>query len=1510
MHAARFQFKSPPSASDFPVAWAVLLKDYAASPHISFVYKCSSDSAEWPGAFRPIELVLAGDGTLSRLREEIEGCLPHDSRMMSCSSSFPTLLCVEHQDSETIIHQSPTDRIEVVGDHMCKELDMDLKVKCRVLWHHHSALITLFSESMSKTQLLRMLDQFEAVLCQVSQLAGKEASLIEIQTTSKADVHDIWEWNQHKPVYESGTALDLFSYHTKLHPYAPAVNAWDGELTYQGLDEASTTLSLRLIEKGVQAGNIVPLCFEKSLWTPVAIFAVIKTGAAFVLLDGELPCERLRMIGTLIAREMILVLASTGQYHRASNLGAEVLLVDSSSTSAEKTQFQADCRPLIGPADLIYIVFTSGSSGIPKAAMIRQSNVYVLLARLRPLSGVNRASRIVALASYAYDVSLENIFLSLLSGACLCIPSSWECQNDVVGIINNYRISHAGMTPSMAKLLEPSNSSTLEVLDLGGEQCCEEALTKWRGYSTRVMNGYGPAECTITSVVNDNVLYSAKASIIGGGLGVCWIMDPTRCQRLTPIGAIGELVLEGPLVGAGYLHDPASTRAKFFEDPAWLLEGLPGLFSGRRGRIYRTGDLVRYTDHGQIEYVGRLDLQVKLRGQRLELGELEVHLQDLMPAGYSWCPVVGQFKSGAELLIVFLVLPEDLTNDTIHVTLELVDHHLRKRLPPVLIPSAYTCIEVIPTSLAGKTDHRKLKEIASNLDVTQLLYPRSRPLRFEKDSSDSFNVTTKSKAGSSILRLAPCTTTSGDGDNKTVDRAHVQTTSVTNASITTTGSTLEILRQIWSETLNIDADSIQPSDTFFSLGGESLTAIKLVGAAASKGLKLDSALIFRYPQLSDMASRCTPASILFAENPESFSLLRNTEVLPELAVACGISVSSIEDAFPCTPMQESLMTASVRSEEMYVGRGVYQLPQNIDLTQLLHAWHRVAISNPILRTRIVDSDAHGFLQIILRKLESSWAIETISLATFLKREEEEKMGFGTSLCRLVIVQEPSSAHMILTMHHALYDGWTLPRMGTEVFKAYRGVRLQDALGFNAFIKYTALLPTKEAEDFWVSQLAEPARTSFYPAISYDNPKPRTDSTTTRTFTTPVNTIRSVTLPSIMRAAWALIAAKLSGTSDTTFGMTVSGRNVPLIGIESLLAPTISTVPVRIQIGDEDTVEEFVTRVQNEALASMHFEHLGLHNIRKISSDTKNGTNFNTLLIMNPPDHAATMASTLATTSAEVELESMLRSLDISHSLLNFNEYALMVLVSPKESTLFIEANYDSRVLDPDRVALLLDQFAHVAGQLGCKANSACMLRTLSLISPCEIDRIWKWNSAFFTGRSDLVHDMIARRVAKARISQAVCAWDGSVTFAELDQVSSRLARALARRGVCRGHVVPICMEKSLWVSIAMLGILKSGAAFVAMDIKHQPEQRLRTIYNEARADWIVTAGPATHLARKLSTKIIMCDQLGSDTEDFSLQVSRQSPASPSDTAFIVFTSGSTGYVIISHLLHLGPMPTL
>jgi len=436
------------------------------------------------------------------------------------------------------------------------------------------------------------------------------------------DLRQIWEWSAVVPAAVHRCVHDMVLERVEAQPTAPAVRAWDGDLSYRQLDHLASGLAARLDALGIACGAFVPVCFEKSMWTAVAIIGILKAGAAFVLLDPTVPELRLKSIASQVKASVVI--SSQANEALSSQLADQIVILG--SHVAQNLHEQPHNEPTIAPdpSSPMYVAFTSGSTGTPKGAVITHANLASALFHQERSLGITEKSRVYDFSSYSFDVSVCNMFATLTVGGCLCVPNELDRQNRLVESIASLEANTIDLTPSVSRLLRPERVPGLQQIIFGGEALRTEHVKPWWG-KVRIVSLYGPCECTPNSTINSHPASPDEAVHMGKGVGLnTWIVDAEDHNLLVPaIGAVGELLLEGPLVGAGYLMDPEKTAAAFVEDPAWLVAGGPSGHPGRRGRLYKTGDLVRYNRDGSISFVGRKDDQVKIRGQRVELGEIE-----------------------------------------------------------------------------------------------------------------------------------------------------------------------------------------------------------------------------------------------------------------------------------------------------------------------------------------------------------------------------------------------------------------------------------------------------------------------------------------------------------------------------------------------------------------------------------------------------------------------------------------------------------------------------------------------------------------------------------------------------------------------------------------------------------------------------------------------------------------------------------------------------------------------
>ncbi|TLD11454.1 hypothetical protein PspLS_11920 [Pyricularia sp. CBS 133598] len=633
---------------------------------------------------------------------------------------------------------------------------------------------------------------FELVLHQLYQPKISNIPLDQINTTSKQDLEQIWAWNAAVPETVQACVHDLFTERARQQPDAPAICAWDGELTYGELDAISTKLAHSLAKLGAGPGTIVPLCFEKSMWTSVAMLAVMKAGAASVAMDTTQPVARLRTIveQALSNSQQRLIISSVANKDLATELvnhiGGDVPVVVPAEVAGQNEESVGDITPLaeVSPQDLLYVVFTSGSTGVPKGVMITHANFTSALRHQQAILCLNDQTRLLDFAPYAFDASWYNNLSPITSGGTSCVPSQDDRMTNLSAAISRLRANYISVPPSAARVFSDEDFKHIKTIVLGGEMLLASDANFLRK-AVNVVNVYGPAECTVISTVQVVNGENPGNPGIGRGFGtVTWVVQLDG-KNLMSIGEIGELWIEGPQVGQGYLGDAEKTAAAFVNNPAWLARGGPGC-PGRHGRLYRTGDLVRYDADGVLHFIGRKDDQVKIRGQRVELGDIEHHLKECLvdyPNVGVVVEIVQPAQSKTKIVVALLALETAANDDKIlSQILDSIDAQLGDRLPAHMIPDAYIPLANFPMTATGKTDRRRLREMGAAMTLQQLaaLNPASSENR---------------------TRTAPST------------KMELQ------------------LQQLWAVVLKISPESIAAEDNFLRIGGDSVAAMRLVGRA-------------------------------------------------------------------------------------------------------------------------------------------------------------------------------------------------------------------------------------------------------------------------------------------------------------------------------------------------------------------------------------------------------------------------------------------------------------------------------------------------------------------------------------------------------------------------------------------------------------------------------------------------------------------------------------------------------
>ena len=1258
------------------------------------------------------------------------------------------------------------------------------------------------------------------------------------------DLDSIWKWNSFVPKPVNFRVQDVIAHRVSMSPSALAIDSWDGRLLYSDLDRLSSILAYQLnTVYGVKHGQPVFIMFEKSLWTSVAVLASIKAGSMFVLLNPHLPLERLKHLTAGVQAHVAL--SSPSRSCLAKQLCSEVVIVDENALFFQNIksleESHASSKETL-PSSLLYALFTSGSTGTPKLISVSHSNLLSALESQAAFLQMDENTRYLDFASYSFDVSIHHMLATFTVGACLCIPSEESRANRLEASMAEMRVNFAHMTPSSTRLIDPRRVPSLKTLVVIGERVSYKLVELWTPHVT-LINAYGPAECSVISTLDVCSIRTSSDVPIGRGFGCAtWVVSGQDSNRLLPVGEVGELLLEGPIVGQGYFGNLEATRKAFIQSPAWLVGGHLST-PGREATLYKTGDLVRYEDDGNLVFVGRKDLQVKIRGQRVELGEIEHHIQSAVPlASVVVVELILNSDDITSQLMAFLkmessesvasvdsnesmLLPRDDEFDRL-------ESDLRKRLfqilPPYMVPSCIVFVSSVPLTPSGKVDRRVLNQEGQTLlDRTSHHGP--------------------------IIRLS---------DQET------------------------ILRDLWSINLNRKSQDIFPQDNYFMLGGDSISALQLISNARHRGFHLAAVDVLGCPVLRDMASKMRKESDSPSTLLEPFDLVENSKrslVIHETAARMGLEPEDIEDMYPCTPMQEGLLSLGERRPGAYVVLEQFAIRRDTDIDRLHAAWINVLQANKVLRTRMIYLESQGMTQIILRK-------ETPIEITYTSAEDNttsQRYDVGASpasghpLVQLEIVTSSSSsvqASMIFTAHHAVCDEWQTRLILDQVEAAYEGALEPCTIEFNTFVGHLMRRDMELEEHYWLEQLTEPT-----PAVFPDTPHRAHSTWTSQTTShqipaTKLKQTSAYTMSTKIRLALAILLGAHTNSTDVVFGLTLTGRNALVEGVEEIVGPTLTTVPFRVKLDRSKTVSQSLEALHRLALEMVPFEQTGLQAISKLSQSAEAACNFQTLVVIQQADR------------------------DMPHGVLRREKPAADHLVPFGNTALFLEctlqpdggvdakAAFDGSVITQFQVERLLWQFDHILAELQMHPEQC--LGDIDTISPRDIEQLVSWQPRELESLELCLHEMFRRRCLVRPESPAVYAWDGDLSYRNLDEASSKLAQFLKSLNLGPEPIIPQLFEKSALAIVCTLAVLKSGGACLTLDSNH-PVQRLSEIVTRTGATCVLVSHHNKDMLKMPGVRMLEVSwswlmDLADPPIDQPWHNDAKSPA------FLVFTSGSTG----------------
>ncbi|HYQ68252.1 non-ribosomal peptide synthetase [Actinophytocola sp.] len=540
--------------------------------------------------------------------------------------------------------------------------------------------VELFDDVTAERLCARLATVLSALVGAPEQPLGR----VGVLPRAELDLLDSWGRPATRPA-SPRTAVELFAEQVRLAPDAVAVSAGT-ELTFRALDERSGRLAHRLGELGIGAESVVGICLDRGPASITAVLAVLRAGGACLPMDPGQPAERLRWLtGDAGAALVLTDRASAGRF---SPVGVPELRVDLPGP---------DRGPVLDrpsrPDDAAFLIYTSGTTGRPKGVVLPHRGLAALPAALGPALGVGRGSRVLHWLSPAFDASVFELLTGLFTGATQVLAPQGLPVTGLADVVAANGVTHMTLVPSVLAVLPAGSLPPGITIVCGGEALPAELAAGWSA-GRRLFNSYGPTEGTICATMSP-ALSGVDAPAIGGPVAgmVVRLLDPWL--RPVPVGAVGEIHLGGQRLARGYHARPGLTAASFVPDPF----GAPG------ERLYRTGDLARWSADGSLYFAGRADGQVKVRGVRIEPGEVEAAL--LRHPGVRAAAVTATGSGAARRLVAWTV-PHERPGPSAG---ELRDH-LAAILPEQLVPAEFGTLDRMPVTSRGKIDRARLPATA------------------------------------------------------------------------------------------------------------------------------------------------------------------------------------------------------------------------------------------------------------------------------------------------------------------------------------------------------------------------------------------------------------------------------------------------------------------------------------------------------------------------------------------------------------------------------------------------------------------------------------------------------------------------------------------------------------------------------------------------------------------------------------------------------------------------------
>ena len=1294
----------------------------------------------------------------------------------------------------------------------------------------------------------QMMGHLRNLLVAVPRYADKPVSLLPLLSETEQD-RIVRDWNATAVEYPQELCVhELFAAQLARTPEAEALVVGEERLSYRELGRRAEELARRLRAAGVGAERRVGVLVGRSVALVVAVLGVLKAGGAYVPLDVSYPEERLRLM--IEDAELSVLVAEEGLAREFVSAAVSVVLLDGvSGECVAREGERAVGEPGAGLAEsavraenLAYVIYTSGSTGRPKGVAISHRSAVAFIHWAHEIFSTADLAGVLASTSLCFDLSVFELFVTLSGGGKIILA---ENALHLATLPAAAEVTLINTVPSaMAELLRMGGvPGSVRTINLAGE-ALPRALVQQIYEQTsvgQVHNLYGPSEDTTYSTYAFISEKENEPVVIGRPIANTQAYICDGQLRPVPIGVTGQLLLAGAGLARGYLGRAALTAERFIPNP----------FATSAGeRLYQTGDQARYLADGRIEFLGRNDHQVKVRGYRVEPGEIEAAL-----AGHErvrCCCVVAQGEGSERRLVAYIVAQEEAGVGRGPVTglrEELVQElrgHLRGRLPEYMVPSHFVGLESLPLTPNGKVDRQALPAVEWR-GAEQGQRPRT-----------------------------------------TVE---------------------EVLTGIWSEVLQVERVGVE--EDFFELGGHSLLATRvMVRVREALGVEVTLASLFEHRTVAALARHLE--SILLAGRqfpplrpaprekhlPLSFAQERlwlldqlepasNTYNIPIFMRLQGsLNVAALERALgEIVRRHEVLRTTFKLAGDQPVQIIAPASQSNLTLVDLSE---EESLTRELVMERFAQDEARRPFDLSLGPLLRTCMLRMSETDHVLLTTMHHAISDGWSL--RVFRSE------LAVLYNSYLNGQPSPLLEQTIQYADFAVWQKEWLQGEVL---------EEHLSYWTRQFSDAPSVLELPT---DRPRPAMQSFrgARRRFTVEESLWRELkglaqsegcTVFMVLMGVSAVLLNRYADQDDIVIGTPIANRSHS--ETEGLIGCFVNTVALRVDLSGDPSFRQLMRRVRDVALGAYAHQDMPFEKLVEALQPERNLSHsplFQVMLAMQSlPQINAEFAGVEI---SPVEVDSGVAKFELT---LEFTEH---------EDGLAGSFQYNTDIFDGRTAEQMMGHLRNLLVAVPRYADKPVSL--LPLLSETEQDRIVRdWNATAAEYPQELcVHELFAAQLARTPEAEALVVGEERLSYRELGRRAEELARRLRAAGVGAERRVGVLVGRSVALVVAVLGVLKAGGAYVPLDVSY-PEERLRLMIEDAELSVLVAEEGLAREFVSAAVSVVLLD--GVSGECVAREGERavgepgaglaESAVRAENLAYVIYTSGSTGRpkgVAISH----------